>query len=369
MELQWQSILREWVWEQHPHRLFAIAPDGTLLAMNLGARQLLGSNSMHLVGGCYRDVRDQRGYHYLGVYPFEQVKQQKQSICLDDKIADHYYHIHYSPLLTPQGELSGIIVALEDFTEITNILRSNEELQGQVYHAAKLASVGELAAGVGHEINNPLAVLSGNGYLFETKYQKNNLSSEDVEKLIRVQKEAIGRIKGIVEGLRTYARMDSDDLQKVDINRVIVDTLNFVQSLYQQEGIQLESNLAPQGLLVCVNRGRMQQVIINLLSNAKDACAKRIVKRILISSEIQGKIAVLKITDNGEGISPENLQRIFNPFFTTKEVGKGTGLGLKIVKNIIEKSGGIINIETELDIGTTIEMRLPLSDSAIASGQ
>jgi two-component system, NtrC family, sensor kinase len=238
----------------------------------------------------------------------------------------------------------------------------NLEMQKQVFMATKLASIGELAAGVAHEINNPLAIIRGNIelLLLEQQVQQNNAIKAPLERA----NQCVDRIKNIVNGLRTYARSDTEHLEKINIHEIIDNTISLVGSIYDKDRISFDRRINAERKHVLGNVGRFQQVLMNLFSNARDAMQGKIGKIIVDTSNRDNQV-FLRITDTGSGIKQEYLSRIFDPFFTTKDVGKGTGLGLGIVQSIVEMMKGKIYVESEEGIGTSFAMSFPCADGNV----
>ena len=296
-----------------------------------------------------------------------------------------------SPFYGTDGQLIGIV---EDFKDITLRKKAVKELaeayadlkatQSQMLQREKMASVGQLAAGVAHEINNPVGFVSSNlGTL--TKYidrltefidlqdkavnsdlreqlqaarkeLKIDYISEDAKDLIRESLDGTGRVSAIVRGLKSFSRIDEAKLQAADINECLEATLNIVwNELKYKAAVSKEYGDIPRTL---GNPQQLNQVFMNLLVNAAQAIAKQGEIRIRTSHE--NNWILVSIADTGCGIAAENLTRIFDPFFTTKDVGQGTGLGLSISYDIIKKHGGDISVASEPGRGTTFTVKIPV---------
>jgi PAS domain S-box-containing protein len=242
-------------------------------------------------------------------------------------------------------------------------LTESRRLEMQLRLADRMASVGTLAAGVAHEINNPLAYISANlthvaeqlamGAL--TPVQQAELRQAVLESL-----EGAGRVQVIVQDLKSFARADDQAQGKVDVHHVIQGALRLVRNELQHRA-QLSQSLDPVPP-VRGNEARLGQVLVNLLVNALQAFpAERTVEHntITISTRSRGEWVVIEVEDNGQGMSPEVQQRIFEPFFTTKPVGVGTGLGLSICNNLIRIMGGWIEVQSKPGWGSTFRLVLP----------
>jgi C4-dicarboxylate-specific signal transduction histidine kinase len=165
------------------------------------------------------------------------------------------------------------------------------------------------------------------------------------------------RIADIVAGLRQYARTDGDDIGKVDVHRVILDTVGLIKTTYKNIGIPIEVVLASKKGFVRGNFGKLQQVLMNLFANSRDAL-ENVDRGAIKVDTIDDSGMVVRVSDNGSGIPPDKIPIIFDAFYTTKPVGKGTGLGLSISHSIIESFGGTIKVESEVGRGTTFIIHL-----------
>ncbi|MFW5872196.1 MAG: hybrid sensor histidine kinase/response regulator, partial [bacterium] len=254
----------------------------------------------------------------------------------------------------------------ENKKRLKDLLVEKEDMHQQIVQSAKLASIGELAAGIGHEINNPLFITQGNLELL-TKYLINeNILTPRAKRYINLQQEGLKRIQEIVQGLRTYVRSNNDIIENFDINTTISKTLKFLELIYLKDGINIEQHLYEGDYKVAGNKNHFQQVLINLLSNAKDALQNTKDKKITIVTKYLNDEISLFISDNGSGIDAEILPYIFDSFYTTKEIGEGTGLGLGIVKNILDNIGGKIEVNSQINSGTSIHITLPISNQCFA---
>ncbi|NQZ01890.1 MAG: response regulator [Bdellovibrionales bacterium] len=241
-------------------------------------------------------------------------------------------------------------------TDITKRKQAESEKEAQKETAmiqSRLASIGELSAGVGHEINNPLTIALGSLYGLKEQIKK----PEECKPFQRLG-EALDRIRDITNGLRVMARHDKKK-ELVNMNKSVEDSLNFVNEIYKREGVEITSEYKSQPAQALICRSEVQQVLLNLLSNAKDACADCPEKRILVSVlEENGSVKIM-VKDNGFGIPQEIQSRIFDQFYTTKASGKGTGLGLSISNNIVRDQVGKLHFDSELNKGTAFYIELP----------
>jgi signal transduction histidine kinase len=274
-------------------------------------------------------------------------------------------------------------------TRVAEELHKNREKDSLLLHQDKLASIGQLAAGIAHEINNPMGFIMSNlrtlkNYadaerqymLVLEKTIKDSCSDEtcreleelckrldvgyaleDIPPLIAESLEGAERVKRIVLDLKDFARIDEDSLKETDLNQCVQSTANIVRNEIKYVA-DLDLQLGNIPSLLC-NPQQINQVIANLLVNAAQAIGGN--GRITVSTSVESDKLFLTVADTGCGIPAEIRTRIFDPFFTTKEVGKGTGLGLSISYDIVRKHGGEITLESESGVGTTFMVRLPIS--------
>lgn len=268
-------------------------------------------------------------------------------------------HGHVTPVeinatVDYEGDRPRIISLCRDIT-------SRVRLESQVQHSAKLASIGTLAAGVSHEINNPLTVITGFTRLIRERLTQSN-RLETIFELLSKQEKAAARIAKIVDGLRTFSRTDSELIEFFDINDAIKDTLSICEGIYEKEGLSIKTTFSTVQPIIKANSGKFQQVIMNLLTNARDALSELPTGgTITIESAIVAENVVIYISDNGKGIAKKDLPQIFDPFYTTKAPGKETGLGLSISHAIIDSFGGKMTVESELGVGTRFILTLSLA--------
>lgn len=243
------------------------------------------------------------------------------------------------------------------------------ELERFSFHQSKLASLGELTASISHEINNPLTISTMQLSLLSKKFIK-DLDIEDKTKdslLGRINQIQIAnsRIQKIVKGMGAYSRLDTKD-EKIDVSSCLVSTIELVEDIYTKQGITFSKSIPKEPLYVMGNLTKLQQIIMNLLSNGRDTLLEKgeQVKKLTLSLEVAATDVIeLRVQDNGCGMTDEVKAKILQPFFTTKESGKGTGIGLGLVNNFIHDFGGEIEIESELGVGTTFIIKLPLVSS------
>jgi PAS domain S-box-containing protein len=257
-----------------------------------------------------------------------------------------------SSALTSQGEVEGVMAIGQDVTVVA-------QLEQRIIQAEKLASLGQLAASVAHEINNPMtAVVTYADAMLQRSVLAGNAGAADAEKLRKIL-ESGHRILRFTRDLTSYARPAKDRPEPVQLNALLDLAVGYCEHVVAQARVVVERDYGELPPLSAV-RANLVQVFVNLITNACHAMGPG--GQVSLRTRQEGREAVVWVKDTGSGISPENLSRIFEPFFTTKTEGKGTGLGLSIVQRIIEKHGGRLSVRSELGQGTTFTVHLPLGD-------
>jgi signal transduction histidine kinase len=259
--------------------------------------------------------------------------------------------------------------------------RALREAQSALVQSEKLAGLGRLAAGVAHEINNPIAYVTNNLTVVRRDMEAalgvlDAYRAGDAAAAARLEKEAdlgyfrenfgrtldktlegLQRVRDIVRNLRDFARLDEAEFKDTDLNAALESTLEIVRFQSKQAGVKLETAFAPLPPVAC-HPGKVNQVFLNLLVNAVQACGPGGTVTVA-TGPAPGGVAV-EVRDTGCGIAPEHRSRLFEPFFTTKPVGQGTGLGLSVSFGIVRDHGGTIEVDSEVGRGTTFRVRLPL---------
>jgi len=250
---------------------------------------------------------------------------------------------------------------------LDRLMRSDREKAKSdevLIHESKMAALGKMAAGVAHEINNPLAVIGE-----EAGWMKDLLKEEDVsqnktfqefEESIKKIEYHANRVKKVTHRLLGFARRMEPTVEKVMVNTVLEECVSFLENEARYRNIKIEKELSPVIPSISSDPSQLQQVFLNLINNSIDAIGKDGSITLRTEHQPQNTYVTVKVADTGPGISKESLAKIFDPFFTTKEVGKGTGLGLSISYSIIEKLGGTITVDSEVGKGTTFTIALPI---------
>jgi len=236
------------------------------------------------------------------------------------------------------------------------------ELNAQLVQSDKLAALGKMAAGVAHEINNPLAViLQKTGWmedlLAEEEFQKTKNLEEYLASLSSID-EMVERARKVVHNMLNYARKMEPRLEDVDINKTLNQTIDFLENYARINNIDIQTDLASDLPIIASDEAQLQQVFMNVISNAIDAIGKD--GLIEVKSEQAHSHIAVSITDDGPGIPKDQQRKVFDPFFTTKQAEKGTGLGLWISYSIVEKMGGTITLNSDIGKGCTFTVEIPI---------
>ncbi len=231
------------------------------------------------------------------------------------------------------------------------------------FQNARLASIGQLAAGVGHEINNPLAIISGHISIVKEDLKDPEVNREKVITRLNKIDNSIDRIANIVNTLRNFARSDEGQLTKFDPYLLAEETKETLFELYSKENTSITIVGEHKRRSIFGNKNRMQQVFINLLNNAKDAMTDLDLKPITLEVTYLGDKIKITISDIGSGIPDDLKEKIFTPFFTTKQVNKGTGIGLSLVSAIVREHNGVLDIESTIGKGSSFSVTLPVYSS------
>ncbi len=247
--------------------------------------------------------------------------------------------------------------------KVTQVENERSQMDEQLIHSQKLASIGQLSAGIAHEINNPLAVIGEEAGWIQDILKREHLKDlkdlDEIQDSLREITVQAGRCREITHKLLSFARKMDSTIKDIDLNKLVNEVLSMREKEATLNNIVLERKLAEDLPQVHSDASQLRQVFLNLVNNAMDAVKKD--GRITVETQKKDDQTVLiKFSDTGMGIPEENIHKIFDPFFTTKAPGKGTGLGLSICHGIIEKLGGKIFVESEVGKGTTFTVRLPL---------
>jgi two-component system, NtrC family, sensor kinase len=266
----------------------------------------------------------------------------------DTRIAN----VAIAPLVTRKFNVIGRLIIVDDITE-------RIELESQLSQAEKLSSIGLLAAGVAHEVNTPLAVISSYAQMLTKQINDDAKLGPLLDKITR----QTFRASEIVNNLLNFSRTSATEFSAIDLNKIITETLALLEHQLKTSRIKVETSLYPELPMIHGNAGKLQQVFLNLFLNAKDAMAAK--GGTLSIATLNGDSVQVNIRDSGAGIEPENINKIYDPFFTTKNVpregqSRGTGLGLSVTYGIIQEHAGKIRVDSQPGQGTTFQLEFPM---------
>ena len=350
-----------------PNPMLVINPDTSVRYVNPTLERLTGFSSAEIIGTkspyplwteekLQKTTRDLKEAMRKGAGRLEELFQKKNG-------ERFWVEITSTPVIG-DGELKYYLVNWVDITERKQAEERERQLQQELYLSSRLASIGELAAGVAHEINNPLTGILG----FSQRLLRKSTDEKVSLDLARIHNEALRAAK-VVENLLTFARRRQPKRDYSDINDIMQKILELRDYELKTGNIEVELDLAPSLRKIIVDSHQIQEVFLNIILNTEQAMteASRGGKLTIKTQETKGYIRIT-FTDDGPGIAAAALDKLFDPFFTTREEKGGTGLGLSISHGIVTKHGGKIYARSKLGEGTTFFIELPLTTEKIAEG-
>ncbi|MFC2163998.1 PAS domain S-box protein [Acidobacteriota bacterium] len=349
--------------------IVAINKEGVVSLINKKGCQVLGYKEEEIIGNNWYDLvvpesdRQERKEVFKKVMAGEQEEAEDyENIIVTKSGEERIMAWHNTTLTDEKGNIIGTLSSGED---ITKRKRTEEEL----IQSEKMVSLGQLAASVVHEVNNPLAGIMVYVKLFQKKHKEKSLQVEKTGDQLSMMEKELERTTRIIRNLLTFARQSEPSMSPIEINKVVNAALFLVENQITLENIILEKKLDPQLPLALADFDKIQQVLINIMLNAIQAMPEggtltittSPVQAVRVNDSYINAVRI-DIMDTGIGIPRENLKKLFTPFFTTKQKGKGVGLGLSVVHGIIGKHKGKIDVESALDVGTTFSIYLEATD-------
>ncbi len=275
-----------------------------------------------------------------------------------------------NPLLFQSGRIFAIHLAVAAFLillihrfsvpALDKAITQLEKTQAQLIHSEKMSAIGEIYAGLTHEINNPLGVMIGKLDLLLKSAKERPLAPELLRDLEIINRNGL-RIAELIRSLLIFSRKNTFNFSATALNHTIGEVLELVEKPFGKQGIRIETQLDPKLPFCNGSPGHLQQVFLNLLNNARDAMPSG--GTIMLRTYANGRSLIAEVEDTGIGIMPENRERIFEPFFTTKGLGRGTGLGLSVAYGIIKTHGGDIEVESRPGKGALFRVTVPMEEA------
>jgi len=330
---------------------------------------------VHLLEGRIRSDRISvlEGEDVLGreaIFTIAPLKQGQWFLCYQQETSDAFAELRrvqeFSAvvliIVSLAAIFAGYLISRNLAQRLADAYRDRSVMAHQVIETGRLASIGELAAGIAHEINNPVAIMVQEaGWIDDLLGEGDPCSGENLEEIMRAvtQIRTQGdRCKEITYKLLSFARKTDPTIREVELNDVVDEVIGLTSQKTRYANVHIETELTPDLPVIQASPSELQQVLLNLVNNAIDAI-ERPGGTVTVATRAAGAEVVLEVRDTGKGIPEANLGRIFDPFFTTKPVGQGTGLGLPICYGIVEKMGGRITVESEIEKGTTFTVFIP----------
>ncbi|HEX6738586.1 MAG TPA: ATP-binding protein [Vicinamibacteria bacterium] len=327
---------------------------GVVVRANLAFARVLGQPIQQVVFHPFRELVGEAE----GADPVEESLRRGQAGTRDARYArlPGIQQVTTSPLHDPEGQRRGLVVALKDVTEF-------RDQHQRLLLATRLADIGQLAAGVAHEINTPLAsiALRAEGLLRSADDPALHAipSFKNFPRYLKTIEDEIYRCKKIVSALLDFSRSRRPEVRPTDLNALCEQATDLVGHQMQLKRVKLARDLHPGLPTIPADEGQIRQVLIALLMNALDASGEGGTITVATHDGPDGRVR-LSVSDNGAGIAPEHLDKIFNPFFTTKPTGQGTGLGLAVCHGVVTAHGGEIRVESHVGKGTRFSVELPV---------
>ncbi len=304
------------------------------------------------------------------IFAIAPLKQGQWFLCYQQEISDAFAELRHVQefavvvliIVSLAAVFMGYVISRNLAQRLAQAHHDRNVMAHQVIETGRLASIGELAAGIAHEINNPVAIMVQEaGWIEDLLGEDEPATKANLEEIGR----AVGQIrtqgdrcKEITYKLLSFARKTDPTVREVNLNEVVDEVIGLTSQKTRYANVRIETELSPGLPTIQASSSELQQVLLNLVNNAIDAI-ERPGGIVTVATRPAGDEVVLEVRDTGKGIPEANLARIFDPFFTTKPVGQGTGLGLSICYGIVEKMGGRITVESEIEKGSTFTVFLP----------
>ncbi len=347
--------------------IFNVDSRGEIISINRYGAKILGYTKQGIVGKTISEVfpsHTGKEITHLVTEVFESRTGHRANFLVTVGGKEYFFHINVTPI-RENDQVASVLIIGHDIT-------SQKQMEDQMFHTEKLASLGQLAAGVAHEINNPLAIILGFSEILAERVAED---SEEYKIIKTIERQGLN-CKKIVENLMTFARAPEKAQHDTDINRCVETLLGVVKGATLTKKVKMEQALTEGLPRVKGDADQLQQVFLNLINNAVLAMPQGGLLTITTRLNAKKDRVQIKFADTGLGITKDNLAKIFDPFFTTRKVGEGTGLGLSVSYAIVHKFGGTITCESKTkdaapdqESGTTFTISLPIAAAETAEAQ
>ncbi|MFH1881459.1 MAG: ATP-binding protein [Planctomycetota bacterium] len=338
--------------------------EGRISLCNESAERIWSARASELLGKSIQECPSRELRSQLGEI-LQQAKQKSGFITTQSLELRHGRCLaSYSTVHSEDGRYLGLVFLSLDISDRVMLEQEQQRLREQLFQQEKMVLIGQIAASVAHELNTPIGTV-----LLRSQLMRQQVGdSGDFSDLDVIEGEA-QRCQRIIDSLLGFSRRSEGVMTRADVNSLVRESLSLVEKDLALKGIEIETDYTRDGATVCVDSNQIQQVVLNLVTNAADAMPKggRLQTATRLLSD-QGSVEI-RVIDNGCGIEQDVLKRAFDPFFTTKDRGKGTGLGLAICQRIVEEHKGEIKIQSQPGRGTTVSVRLPYVPMEIAANE
>jgi PAS domain S-box-containing protein len=363
---QWQSTfdsVKEAIWITDMNGKIVQCNKSAFGFLDIPVQEAVGKDCWELMHGTKEPIDG---------CPCTRMKISGKRETLEVKAGNKYLDVTVDPILDANGN---IVCAVHTMTDITDKIRSADErkkLEAQLLQSQKMEAVGQLAGGIAHDFNNCLSTIIGFAELAKLRLKDDEPLRENIDHIIGGAEKAAN----LTRSLLAFSRIQVMDMKPVNLNEIIGRVIKFVARIIGED-VRLKAELSEQDLYIMADTGQIEQVLLNLSTNARDAMPEGgslvlRTERIDLEDDFikkygygkVGEFAILSVADTGTGMAEAVKEKIFEPFFTTKEIGKGTGLGLSMAYGIIRQHNGFINVYSEPDQGTEFKIYLPLTQHA-----
>ena len=332
--------------------IYTLNPDGVITYVNKKVEEW-GYKKGELIGKPFLTIfsTEHKGERFKKTVN-EGIKQTYSVEVVSKSGETRYAILSISPIRGSEGKIVEVLGIAKDITE-------QKRFEQQITHTEKMSAIGQLAAGIAHEINNPLGGILNCLY----NLRKNKFSPERKEEYYKSMEDGIHRVKKIVSQLLDFSQQHEPEFTSVDINNLMEEVLFLLNYAFSKNGIKVEKMFDSNLPILMLDRHKIQQVFTNILLNAVQAIEGK--GHITVKTRLENGWCYVDIADTGNGIPPNILPKIFDPFVTTKDVGKGTGLGLSVSKGIVEMHDGKIDVKSEIGKGSVFTIKLPMYNAIL----